>query len=598
MKFPGRPVDDEQTERVAVVSLPAIAGAVASLVVVFWVLFPAISRGAFVGRASVDAWGTQWFYDWAGGLISGDTPGLMHSDALFYPWGKDIYAHTGGNVFDALLAWPFRAVFGEAIGYGLFIAVVMLCNGGAVAWVTRRLGAGRWGAALAGVLGVCNPFALHELQAGRPTQALLCFAFVAVGAAFVTWERWDPKIWLIGTVALALTGLTYWFNALFVGGAIGLLLPLALVMPGTVQVRKRRFGGLVGMLALSGVLVLPAIWPMLSAWSGGQVPGVLDTSLLSGSNWRPVTKEGFATGLHVLDLFGGHSGFFVPTDGGLAFVPGDLILPFAMCALLVVGAVRYRGGLRVPSLILIVFGLILAVGPQWRPELGPPNVAFVWLIDGLPLFDRLWWPVRALMLVHCVAAFAVAWIVADDDRRWIRWGIVVFASVAFIGELAVAKLTPLDAWSPEPSATYDCLSRATDGGVLELPYGAPEDHVFRQRQHGRPIFGGMFDDNPVFSPVGQRAFRESSHAFKALQQWASEGMGPPFRKSALSELEGIGIRYIVLDGEAIDGASGSRGRKMRSLRFKFRDWLGAPVADDGRFVLYAPFGGGSPCDGG
>jgi hypothetical protein len=214
------------------------------------------------------------------------------------------------------------------------------------------------------------------------------------------------------------------------------------------------------------------------------------------------------------------------------------------------------------------------------------------------MFDRLWWPVRALVLVHCVAAFAVAWVVADTDRKAIRWAAVALAPIALVGELTVAGVVPLDSWTSEPSATYDCLGQATVGGVLELPYGAPEDHVFRQRQHGRPIFGGMFDDNPVFSPAGQREFRAKSEAFKGLEQWVTEGIGPPFNKSSLQELERIGIRYIVLDGEAIDGSVGARGRRMRSLRFKFREWLGVPVADDGRFVLYAPFGGGSPCEGG
>lgn len=595
MRFPGRPVDDEETEKVRVFGKPAYWGAFSALLVAVWLVWPAVVRGAFVGRASVDAWGTQWFYDWAGGLITGETPSFFFSDALFYPWGKNIYVHTGGNVLDALLAWPFRAVAGGVLGYACFVAVLLLCNGAAVGWGARRLGAGRWGAALAGVLGVCNPFALHEIQAGRPTQALLAFAIVAVCAAFSLWDRWDSRVWAIGAVSLALTGLTYWFNALFVGVGLVLTLPFALVLPGSMQARRRRVLAVASMLVVSLILVLPAIWPMVGAWSDGEVPGVLNTSMLAGEQWRPVTKEGFTIGLHVLDLVSGRSGFFVPADDSLSFVPGDVVLPVATLVLLVIGAIRYRGVLRVPALVLMGFGLVLAVGPQWQPLTGPQNVLFVWIIDFLPMFDRLWWPVRGLVLFHCVAAVACAWVVADEDRRITRGLAVSVAGIAMGAQLALVNLAPFDTWITAPSETYACLGEASEGAVLELPYGAPEDHVFRQRQHGRPIFGGMFDDNPVFSPQEQRAFRQNSVAFKTLEDWAVNAQGPVLLPSALDELQGLGIRYILLDGEAVSGSSGARGRRLRTLRFTFREWLGAPVADDGRFVLYAPFGHGSPC---
>jgi hypothetical protein len=82
---------------------------------------------SFLGRYYVDAWGTQWFYWFTERVMLGGDD-VAKTAVFFHPHGKDIYAHTGGNVLDALIAIPFRALFGRVVGYNLFILVILATN--------------------------------------------------------------------------------------------------------------------------------------------------------------------------------------------------------------------------------------------------------------------------------------------------------------------------------------------------------------------------------------------------------------------------------------------------------------------------------------
>ena len=57
---------------------------------------------ALLGSEHVDMWGTHWFY-WMfeERLLRGES--FAQTQLLFYPWGKDVYLHTGGNILDALM---------------------------------------------------------------------------------------------------------------------------------------------------------------------------------------------------------------------------------------------------------------------------------------------------------------------------------------------------------------------------------------------------------------------------------------------------------------------------------------------------------------
>ena len=107
-------------------------GLVGALAVgVFVALFApeAANLGArFLGQEAVDAYGTHWFY-WFVERSLADHTSLSHTDLYFYPFGKDIYAHTGANVLDAIVALPFRWALGAVRGYNAFVLAALLANG-------------------------------------------------------------------------------------------------------------------------------------------------------------------------------------------------------------------------------------------------------------------------------------------------------------------------------------------------------------------------------------------------------------------------------------------------------------------------------------
>ncbi|MFN7145869.1 MAG: hypothetical protein ACK4YP_18985 [Myxococcota bacterium] len=136
--------------------------------------------GRVVGSPAVDGFGTQWFFWFAGEVLAG-RQAAGWTDLFFFPWGKDVYAHTGGNLLDAWLAWPLRAALGPVLGFTAWIAALLATN----AWAGARLAAAfgvrdgwRWAA---GLLLVLNPYVLAEIDLGRPTQAWLGEDGVGVG---------------------------------------------------------------------------------------------------------------------------------------------------------------------------------------------------------------------------------------------------------------------------------------------------------------------------------------------------------------------------------------------------------------------------------
>ena len=87
--------------------------------VVAWPVIDGLSQN-FLGIEQVDGYGTQWFY-WVVGELwrstgSLDLEDLQESSVVFFPYGKDIYSHTGSNLIDAFVAVPFRIIWGPVAG--------------------------------------------------------------------------------------------------------------------------------------------------------------------------------------------------------------------------------------------------------------------------------------------------------------------------------------------------------------------------------------------------------------------------------------------------------------------------------------------------
>ena len=275
------------------------------------------------GTAHVDAHGTAWFYAFtARALREGSS--LAGSELLFFPWGKEVWRHTGGNLVDAALAAPLTTLLGPVAGYGAWVGCVLAANAWGGLRMADALGAPRawrWTAALAMAW---NPYALMELGQGRATQALLVFAALACAALWrLGGESGVATGWRDAAACgawLALTGLTYWFH--------GLVLGVCAVVYGCVRVATGADRAAVaGRLAVAALVcaagVAPFVGPMLRSVGAGEVPGLLaldGTSPLAPLALR--TVEGDAEGLWIVAPGRGFASGALSDDGGLRFVEG------------------------------------------------------------------------------------------------------------------------------------------------------------------------------------------------------------------------------------------------------------------------------------
>ncbi|MDP6931451.1 MAG: hypothetical protein QGG40_00980, partial [Myxococcota bacterium] len=269
----------------------------------------------FVGQDFVDAYGTVWTWWWAGWALE-TGKGWEHTDLLFHPWGSAIFLHTGGNLLDALLSWPLRTGTGAVLGYNIWIVLVLATNGWVGSHVAAAVGAGPWGRWLGAAFGVLQPYALHEINLGRPTQGMLIF----LGLWIASLLR-PPSIreGMRGGVALLFCGLGYWYYGLL-GAWFAVVLGLFRLVQG--DKRKQELQRLVVAGAIAGLGVLPLVWPLLEALGQGEIPGLLALQSSQGPLGRLSlqTVEGDSQALVVLALDGRIGGLL--DSEGLRFDPG------------------------------------------------------------------------------------------------------------------------------------------------------------------------------------------------------------------------------------------------------------------------------------
>lgn len=582
--------------------LPLLAG-LALLLAVFGPGFREWTE-VFFGRQYVDAWGTQWFY-WFVGYQIRHLAGFGWTDMFFYPWGKDIYLHTGGNVLDAIIAIPVRWVFGAIAGYNLWVVLVLLLNYLGMRSLAEQLGADRSAARMSAVLFAFNPYALNEINGGRPTQVVLSFLLLYVADLMKTGEGkgwWAPVragIWL------ALTALMYWFYAFFGGlAAIGIV-AWRFLSPREGDTRAHMIARHASIAVVALAICGPFAYPMMSA--GSDVPGMLDVSKWSEGEWMPTTNEGVSVGMYVFDPVSRMSGFWVPKGEGRIFLEEYLNLLWGQVALgllgLLVAPKRWRGA----AVAILASSLVVAFGPTIRLSEELPNVIYMEMVKSISFLQRLWWPSRALVMTHIALAVLAAWAFTWLGKRKVVQAVALIAATgAWVWELEKAGLAPMPVWRAHVPTGFRCLATGPEGAIIELPYAFDQSHLYYQTVHERPLLGGMVEDNPLFSPMDQIRFRADNTFIKLLMDTAIESaQSSDYKVSDRLAVKAMGYRYVILNKaayvapelEKLSRVSLSREGRLRNVRRDLAELLGPPVFEDDEASVYAPFGDPSPCPG-
>lgn len=580
----------------------------AAWLLVFGLAAPRLADG-FLGIEYVDHYGTQWFYWYLSDALE-NGKSLTSSALFFFPYGKDIFAHTGSNLLDAFAAWPFLQLFGTVLGYNLFVLAAL----GASAWCVSRLIRVYTDDPLAvtvgSLVGTLSPYVLFELVEGRPTQALLglgALFFRSVHRSLTLPGLANP---LLAGLWLGLLGYQYWFYAVFFGLA-AVTWTLVHLVDAPPRGRLGAFGRLTFAALVSVTVVAPVALPMVvdTAVDATSVPGLLDTDTWSLAATPPETVEGITVGLFEWQPLRGTTGFQVQNpDDSEVFLQHASWGPAGLLAALLL-FLRYPGRLpRRSTLAMLAVATVLAVGPVLLiGDLALPNPPYIWLVKAVGFLRRLWWPARAYAVIAVwigpMVAVALGEIRARHGSGAQRGAALAFGLVHLVG-LRVDKLVPFPTWDATIPAGYQCLAQGPEGAILELPYSWTQAHLYYQTFHHRPMFGGMIENNAVFAPAEAVTFRETNTFVAALLATARldtddfETVSPADQEA----VRAMGYRYVVLQRDAfvvrseddtmMDNAARTR---MRRVERTLDGLMGKPVWADARVMIWAPWGDPSPC---
>lgn len=550
----------------------------------------ALLRPGHVIGDGVDMFGTFWFYWWILDCIQ-HLRDPSFTQLMFYPLGKDIFAHTGNNFVDALFAAPVQAIFGFPRYQPVWVALLLFGN--ALTFrplAIARLGRGwaSWGATL---LWTTNPYVLFECMTGRFTQAMLWFlpgavlAFLRAGERVQAGERPWGQAALAGLLT-ALQAWTYWFMGYFMALGFAWLAAVDLW-------RSRARGRLIAAWALAGAVCLgavgPALWAMRARAAAGRVPGLVGgTQGVLGNPGKLDNNVG-------ADL---HSYRLMETTGQPMF--GTWVWGLGALALILWGRDRARW------LGVALLGLLFALGPALPDVFGQRLVMPHYLLayNVLPFFDRLWFPYRLLSVVFLAVTVGLGTVLARlEGRLGPRAGLA-------IGALALANLVeqngnlayPILHREFRPPALYSWI-REEEGALIELPIGLSRVSVAWQPVHQQPTWGGMGENAKILWPPGFEKKAKNSFI-----RFLSTSTRDPAAAAAMKPLErdraGMieeGFRWVVLDRQLVDAEARRAARALgpervdaESLVFRTTDALieklGPPTAVDGGLLAWDLWG--------
>ena len=536
-----------------------------------------IGRNDRVIGDGVDVFGTFWFYWWVEHCFSrGISPGF--TDLMFHPSGKDIFAHTGGNFVDALVALPFQSIFGVPGFQAWFILVVLIGNAATFRVFAGGVMSSAWAVWAASILWMLNPYVLQEISGGRLTQAFLWFLPLAFHC-FLKAEtgRWTA---ILSGIFIGLQAWTYWFMAWF-------MVP-ALVCLAWAKWRERTVPGGVllrayGWAALSAIVVVgPGVWVMLERVNGHDVAG--------------------------LGLAGGFTGFFDSlASGGDAGLQGWLsnerhgVHSFGqwIWGALAISALFLTHGWRRWAWVLGVslafsIGPTLQVGDEWSIPMLHYRLAF----HTVPFLERLWFPYRWTVMAFMAAALVGGfWVQHLFDRCKKRWTPALAVSLVLLTmlEQAGSGTIPLVTRGYTVPSLYESL-RERPGGIIELPMEVVRESLMWQPIHQQPLFGGMGENVSIFwTPEFRHAI--GNRFIQSLRK-GIHGRSPrhPHEPSDLAQIRDRGMRWVVLDRHMLmvtlarSDAWGVDVEARKSVPIaaveRLTDLIGSPVAVDGPLVVW------------
>lgn len=552
---------------------------------------PAMGGADRLPGDGVDLYGTVWFYWWIADCLA-HLRDPSFTDLFFHPYGKDIFAHTGNNFVDAVASLPLQWLIGTPGYYKWWVAVLIVGNAAAFRVLARAEISDPWAAFAATTLWIANPYVIFELQCGRPTQAFLWFLPLALWALLRV-DRSVAMALACGVLA-ALVGWSYWYYGYFFAFAAAWLVAVEGVRRWRDPAHGdlRRYARNVAIAtATAAILVAPAVMAMAARASAGELPGVgeANRALLA-------PPDTVGTGLPSLH------GYVIWEPTGPRYLQHPAWFA-GLIAWLALGRNRLRW------VGVTVIGLVVATGAQVEVAGHQvPMAHYLLLYNGLPFFDRLWFPYRALVLVFLALSLGLGDVIARAREAAAgRWGeargraAAAGLAMAFFGTtLATERLDlvwPLVARDVPLPRPYAWMA-AQGGGIIDLPRGISQNYIVHQPRHGLPMFGGMGENVSLFWPDGYRLRTRNPLVAALTRAGRDPSADPPeVRPEDRERIRQEGFRWVVLHRELVDSEFNPFAATLREqgrldeapflVQARVTDLLGPPVAVDGPMVVWA-----------
>lgn len=546
-------------------------------VILSWMLL--LSAGLFRGELlgeGVDLYGTVWFYGWVHYAFStGIDPSW--TSWFFYPFGKDIFAHTGSNIIDAILAMPFQMILGQGYGLAWFVFLMMLLHVWSLRYLLLSYTKDRHIVWIATMLWVWNPYILSELSMGRVTQTLVFPSFWAIGYMRKLFEKPTVSTALPLGLLVALQGAIYWFYGYFL---LAILLVLALQyhveewasLPE--EAKEKRYATIFSrirerlqysVLAVCVCLLVisPVILKMVAKIESQEVPG-LDVS--NTVSWMQAYR--------------------VEEPYGVPFFQG---VWGVLCGVLfLVDSRRWWWGVSVFFLFLGAMGNNIAIGGYTIP-----NVLYEFLVEYLPFWKRLWFPYRLVGYIHIVL---LVWAVSVSTKyatkhSKIVGGLLLLGSVFHSWYYA---MLPISSTQWTHNTVYDLV----DAPLIELPIGYTHPTIMEQSIHHQPLFGGMGENLAAFRPKGYLR-QEQNPYIQSLQHTLFSDSHSSYSLLDKQRIMEAGFQYVVLDRKLWEMELAKQQREdsptitdeeidaiLFARQISLYETLGVPLKVDAELILW------------
>ena len=489
---------------------------------IFMVAPALVVKNSLIGEG-VDLYGTIWFYEWIFDSVrTGSNP--SHTDLFFYPYGKDIFGHTGNNFVDAILAVPFLAIFGFPLFQPIFYGFILLTNALAFRVLAHHLFDSFHARLGTTILVLLSPYVLSELIQGRPTQALLCFSILSIHFFLKMLHSKHIVDAVKCGFCTALQGWTYWYGGYFLG--------IILVVFSLVHWDKKHWKVYSTALLTCILCISPGILSMIWHMNNTTIPGLHTPDW---NDWSiPIMDPTYSRSYLV--------GYLIYEPWGMKMF-GLLSMSFpTLLALWFARKHRFWW-------IALLVSLLVASGPFYTVE-GEirPLYHYIFLHKTLPFFSRLWFPYRMVSLSLVLAVIGIGFALQQLKGHW-RWSTMFLVFVHLLIQVESYCVPLLHHPWVEPKVYSEM--KKEPGAIIELPIGFVRRSILWQSQHSLPTFGGMGENLPLLMPQEHR-MRLKSSLFRYFQKAYSF----PDKRRELPPLQDAidqGFRYVTIDMSVVYG---------------------------------------------